>query len=294
MVIFKGKRVRHEWLYGSPDNILVKVSDNGWINTELLIEWGKTFVSELPKDENMPHLLLLDGHSSHVYNMEFLTYMKKNYVHVMSYPPHTTHALQPADRALFKSLKHNWSEAGRRWNRQSCGMKLPKLQFFSVFTEAWKKTATVENAQSGFKATGMFPVNINAISADFFIPSTTMERALQPLAPVNTEKGENSSMQVHDDLCSTDSMKQALSRLSPRKVCGPDGITAWLLKEHAEDLAPVLNHIVNTSYWHGTVSAAWKSANVCPIPKVSNPSTPSDWRPISLTFYERTHANSPR
>ncbi|KAJ8401643.1 hypothetical protein AAFF_G00379600 [Aldrovandia affinis] len=46
MVIFKGKRVRHEWLYGSPDNVLVKVSDNRWINTELLIEWRKTIVSQ--------------------------------------------------------------------------------------------------------------------------------------------------------------------------------------------------------------------------------------------------------
>lgn len=202
MVIFKGKRVRAEWLYGSPDNALVKVSDNGWINGELFVEWGKAFVSQLPKDDR-PHLLLLDGHSSHVYNMEFLTYMKANNVHVMSYPPHTTHALQPADRALFKSLKHNWSEVGRRWNRQSCGMKLPKLQFFSVFTEAWQKTATVENAQSGFRATGMFPVNRNVISADFFSPSATTERALQPLAPPMTITGGPQPAGLQDAVPST-------------------------------------------------------------------------------------------
>lgn len=76
-------------------------------------------------------------------------------------------------------------------------MKLPKMQFFSVFTEAWKKTATVENAQSGFRATGMFPVNMSVISADFFVPSATTERALQPLAPP-MHQGEEASREVMD------------------------------------------------------------------------------------------------
>jgi hypothetical protein len=85
------------------------------------------------------------------------------------------------------------------------------------------------------------------------------------------------TMQV--ELCINGQIKQALIRLSPRKACGPDGIPAWLLKDHA----PVITHIVNTSYRQGTVPASWKTANVCPIPKVSNPRTTTDWRPISIT-----------
>lgn len=41
MVIFKWRGVSNEWLYGSPDNALVKVSDNGRMNTELLVEGKK-------------------------------------------------------------------------------------------------------------------------------------------------------------------------------------------------------------------------------------------------------------
>ena len=33
------------------------------------------------------------------------------------------------------------------------------------------------------------------------------------------------------ELCSIGQIKQALTRLSPHKACGPDGIPAWLLKE---------------------------------------------------------------
>lgn len=78
-------------------------------------------------------------------------------------------------------------------------------------------------------------------------------------------------------------MKQSLLRLNPRKASGPDGIPPWLLKQCADDLAPVVTHLVNYSYQLGVVPIEWKAANICPVPKVSNPSQTGDWRPISLT-----------
>ncbi|KAK7922180.1 hypothetical protein WMY93_009082 [Mugilogobius chulae] len=77
--------------------------------------------------------------------------------------------------------------------------------------------------------------------------------------------------------------KQALKRLNPQKACGPDGIPPWLLKDNAEDLAPVITHIVNASYKAGEVPAAWKASNVVPIPKAQNSSAIKDWRPVSIT-----------
>eukprot|EP00064_Thunnus_orientalis_P007896 superscaffoldBa00000903_g7918 len=170
LLIFKGKRLRMEWLYGCPSHVIASVSENGWINSELFVECGKLFVQQLPKDDLRPHVLLLDGHNSHVYNMPFLQLMKDNNVHVMCYPSHTTHVLQPADKALFKSLKHNWYEEGRRWMREGAGLKLPKTEFFSLFSKAWQKTATVENAQAGFRGTGMFPLNKNIVPAEVYAP----------------------------------------------------------------------------------------------------------------------------
>ena len=93
-----------EWLYGCPSHVIASVSENGWINSELFIEGSKLFVQQLPKDDLRPHVLLLDGHNSHVYNMPFLQLMKDNNVHVMCYPSHTTHVLQPADNPLLRAL----------------------------------------------------------------------------------------------------------------------------------------------------------------------------------------------
>ncbi|KAL2097809.1 hypothetical protein ACEWY4_007016 [Coilia grayii] len=176
MVIFKGKRINPDWVDNMPENTIVRVSDNGWITSQLFLDWGHRFVQQLPKDDRRPHVLLLDGHYSHVFNIQFLHLMKKHNVHVLCYPPHTTHALQPADKALFRSLKHHWQEAGRRWIRQTGGKRLPKQLFFSIFTPAWRKAATVENAQAGFRASGMFPVQQEVIPNELFLPSQRTER----------------------------------------------------------------------------------------------------------------------
>ena len=88
---------------------------------------------------------------------------------------------------------------------------------------------------------------------------------------------------TQSDICSIGEMKLALKRLDPRKASGPDGIPTWLLKEQAEDLAPVITHLANCSYQQGCVPDLWKESNVCPIPKGQDPGSISDWRPISLT-----------
>lgn len=88
---------------------------------------------------------------------------------------------------------------------------------------------------------------------------------------------------IQSDICSIGEMKLALTRLDPQKASGPDGIPTWVLKEHAEDLAPVITHLANCSYQQGCVPDVWKESNVCPVPKGQDPGSISDWRPISLT-----------
>ncbi len=62
------------------------------------------------------------------------------------------------------------------------GQKLPKTEFFSVFHQAWQKTATVENFQAGFRGTGTFPVIKNIIHDEVYAPSITTQRAVSATA----------------------------------------------------------------------------------------------------------------
>jgi hypothetical protein len=133
-------------------------------------------VSQLPKDD-IPHVLFLDGHGSHVFNLEFINLMKLHNVYVWCFTAHTTQWIQPADRSFFRSLKHNWTEEGLKVARERAGIKLSRNQFLQVFAASWRKAATVENAMSGFCATGLFPFNAQNIPDEAFLPSTTTEQS---------------------------------------------------------------------------------------------------------------------
>lgn len=155
LFVLKGKRLQPSWCVGSQPNSLVHVSDNGWINAQLFTEWGNKFVSFLPKDDNRPHLVLFDGHSSHIYNIPFLTLMKEHNVPPFAFPPHCSHT--------------GMKMVGIR--QRNLGVLL-----FELFCGVWNKSATVEIAKSGFHATGLFPVNRCAIPEVALAPSLTTER----------------------------------------------------------------------------------------------------------------------
>ena len=66
-------------------------------------------------------------------------------------------------------------------------------------------------------------------------------------------------------------------------AAGPDGVSGKLLYaarlEIVEPLVNILNHCVS----HSIVPDEWLLGNITPIPKVQNPATPKDYRPISIT-----------
>ena len=73
-----------------------------------------------------------------------------------------------------------------------------------------------------------------------------------------------------------------LDNLKPT-ASGADGLPFWFLKIAAYSIAQPLTHIYNLSLRYATTPTQWKQALISPIPKVSQPSVCSDFRPISLT-----------
>ncbi|KAI8514499.1 hypothetical protein Bbelb_070900 [Branchiostoma belcheri] len=84
------------------------------------------------------------------------------------------------------------------------------------------------------------------------------------------------------ELCSIGEVKSLLKSVKSRKSCGPDSLPNWILKEFADDLAPIVAHLFNASYEERTVPLAWKSANVFPVPKCAGASRAQDMRPVTL------------
>ena len=57
-----------------------------------------------------PIMLLIDGHAYHI-PIEAIYLCQANNIILFCLPPRTTHALQPLDVAVFKSLKDRYSKA---------------------------------------------------------------------------------------------------------------------------------------------------------------------------------------
>ena len=74
-----------------------------------------------------------------------------------------------------------------------------------------------------------------------------------------------------------------LKDINPHKAAGPDNIPEKLLKEVAQKLAPGLAHLFQISIVSDKIPLDWKSALLDPVFKKGNRSSPSNYRPISLT-----------
>ena len=75
-----------------------------------------------------------------------------------------------------------------------------------------------------------------------------------------------------------------MENISLQKATGPDDSPNWVLKTSASLLAGPITSIFNAGIAQSRVPAIWKSADVLPLPKISNPkSVDSDLRSISLT-----------
>ncbi|XP_060806689.1 uncharacterized protein LOC132903177 [Amyelois transitella] len=169
--IMKGKNKKQEWQDGMPPGSVLYMSQkSAYINTNIFFEWLKTHF--LPRKPPGKVLLILDGHTSHCNSVEMLEFATDNDICLFTFPSHTTHYLQTLDRSVFKSLKAFYYEACRIWLKRNPWRRLTRLQFGELLSTAWSKAATYDNAVNGFKATGVYPFDRNAIPDYAFIGST--------------------------------------------------------------------------------------------------------------------------
>ena len=178
MIIHKGERVQENWVRKAPGDVRVAATSRGYITKAKFHEYGLRFVRYLKHQDlnDRPHMLIVDSHSSHLYNLPFYQVMKANNIHVFTIPPHTSHILQPLDSTPFAMFKRNWEVNLMRYNASHHGRSLNKVDFWDVFTPTFNSSMTPKNIMSGFKKTGISPFDPSAISIESLMPSQVTEK----------------------------------------------------------------------------------------------------------------------
>ena len=149
----------------------ITVSDKGWTNGEIGLEWLKDFDERTKeKAKGRPRLLLLDGHNSH-FTVNFVEYARANNIHVLCYPAHTTHVLQGLNVVVFAVYKNIWTRNRTTWfelnNRASFG----KVAWLEVWTRTFVEAMTKSVICATFRASGVVPLCREVVTTAMMAPS---------------------------------------------------------------------------------------------------------------------------
>lgn len=180
MSIFKRMRMAAELSAGAPPGSLVEVSESGYINSELFVKWLRHFIATVNPTKEKKVLLLLDGHTTHSKNLEALLLARENGVILLQLPGHTTHRLQPLDVSFFSPLEVYYTQAMEKWLRSNPGSTVSLFQVSKLLGEAYGRAATVSTAISGFKSSGVWPVNRHVFQDHHYAAAEMLNEEIQP------------------------------------------------------------------------------------------------------------------
>lgn len=173
--IYPRKRTRPELLHEGPMQSICMVSDSGFINTSLFLKWLEHFKSFAHPSQDEPVLLIMDNHSSHI-SLEGTSYARDNHIVILTLPPHGSHKLQPLDVAVHGPLKTKYAIECEKWMNRNPGRGITQFQIASLFNTAYKHTASLSNAESGFRSTGIYPFADDLFDEIDFAPSNVTDQ----------------------------------------------------------------------------------------------------------------------
>lgn len=158
MFIFKRKRMSELLLKGCNTDMIATVSDSGWINESIFVDYLQHFISFVKPTKEEPVLIVLDNHESHISLGAYKLYRENN-LHVLSLPPHVSHKMQPLDLTFFSSLKMAYNRECELYMANHPGKRITQYEVGELFTNAYNKTANISKAVSGFRVSGIHPMN---------------------------------------------------------------------------------------------------------------------------------------
>lgn len=135
-MIYKGHSINEDLIRNAIEGIIFAHSPHSFIDGNLFESWFDRFIDAIPTGR--PVLLLLDGHASH-FTLTTLRKAKANQIHMLCFPPHTTHLYQPLDKSVFAPLKAAFRAEVQKLMRKNKKKSLDRYDFNRVFKSAWYK-----------------------------------------------------------------------------------------------------------------------------------------------------------
>ena len=136
-------------LNGAPPGSAESAHPSGWINQDIFMEWLKYFTKHSKCLPQHPVLLLMDNHASHV-SISVIEEAKSRGIVLLTFPPHTSHKLQPLDRTVYGPLKKRYNDSCNHWMVSNPGRTITIYEIGGLLGTRFHKAFTPSNIISGF------------------------------------------------------------------------------------------------------------------------------------------------
>lgn len=137
-------------MINAPHESVGEAQPNSWINAELFLKWMGHFTKYSNPTKEKPVLLILDGHASHK-DLDVNEFARKNHIHMLSTPPHTTHHLQQLDRTFMKPFKSAYNDACDLWMRLNPGIRISQYEVAGFVASAFNRVSRMDIGVNGFR-----------------------------------------------------------------------------------------------------------------------------------------------
>ena len=150
LLIFPRVHFREHMLKGSPPGTKGAANPSGWMSSEIFETWLDHFIEHSQSTQERPTLLLLDNHATHI-SISIIDKAKANGVVLLTFPPHTSHKLQPLDRTVYGPLKTYFNVAMNDYQLSHPGKTVTIYEIAECLGKAYPRAFTPENICSGFR-----------------------------------------------------------------------------------------------------------------------------------------------
>lgn len=177
--VFPRKNFKQHFIRNGPTGCSGSANKSGWMQENDFLLFMQHFTKFVKPSEENRVLVIIDNHSSHI-SLPVINFCRENFIAILSFPPHTSHKLQPLDRSAFGPFKTKYNVAADLWMRNHPGERMTIYDLPELVKCAFLSAVTASNIVAGFVCTGIVPFNDQVFQEIDFAPASVTDMPYKP------------------------------------------------------------------------------------------------------------------
>ncbi|XP_023310002.1 uncharacterized protein LOC108904856 [Anoplophora glabripennis] len=165
--IFPRVRNIDDYLENGPALSAAFGNKSGWMTGDLFIKTLEHIVKHTSCNKENKILLLMDNHESHT-TLAAILYARENGIVLLSFPPHTSHKLQPLDVGVYGPFKGKCAVSLNDWMSNNPGKTVSVKHIARITKKPYLEAFTPSNITNAFEKTGIWPHNSSPFNDEDF------------------------------------------------------------------------------------------------------------------------------